>query len=117
MADHAELIANFVAVSGATPEQAQFYLEANNWDINADTSSFYKEPQARTASGGRDNRGASRVDEDDEDYVDKDDDENLDDVLSQSAPKSASKKQKRVHTFEHLSEKEKYGKKSVSVQT
>ncbi|KAG0340049.1 hypothetical protein BG005_003313 [Podila minutissima] len=84
MADHAELIASFVAVSGATPEQAQLYLEANNWDINAATSSFYEEPQAGAASGGRDNRGASRVDEDD--------DEDLADVLAQSAPKSASKK-------------------------
>lgn len=34
MADHQELIANFVGVVGSTPEQAQFYLEANNWDIN-----------------------------------------------------------------------------------
>lgn len=34
MADHAELIANFVAVSGAIPEQAQFYFEANSWDID-----------------------------------------------------------------------------------
>ncbi|KFH63109.1 hypothetical protein MVEG_11146 [Podila verticillata NRRL 6337] len=82
MADHAELI----AVSGAAPEQAQFYLEANNWDLNAATSSFYEEPQEGAASGGRDNRGASRVDED---CIG--DDEDLDDVLAQSAPKSASK--------------------------
>lgn len=34
MVDHNELIAQFVSVSGATAEQAQFYLEANNWDIN-----------------------------------------------------------------------------------
>lgn len=34
MADHAELIANFVAVSGAIPEQAQFYFEVNSWDID-----------------------------------------------------------------------------------
>ena len=33
MADHAELIANFVADSEATPELAQFYVEANSWDI------------------------------------------------------------------------------------
>lgn len=47
MADHAELIANFVAVSGATPEQAQFYLEANNWDINVTRkqSSHHTHPQ------------------------------------------------------------------------
>ncbi|KAF9368921.1 hypothetical protein CPB97_004143 [Podila verticillata] len=102
MADHAELIANFVAVSGATPEQAQFYLEANNWDINTATSSFSEEPQAGAASGERDNRGASRVDEDDEDYVDEDDDNDLDDVLAQSALSL-------LHTFEHLPEKEKYG--------
>ncbi|KAK3844103.1 MAG: hypothetical protein J3R72DRAFT_438919 [Linnemannia gamsii] len=91
MADHAELIANFVAVSGATTEQAQFYLEANNWDINAATSSFYEEPQAGTGSVG--NRGtASRVaDDDDDDYEDED----LEDVLAQSAPKSASAEGKR----------------------
>lgn len=34
MVDHNELIAQFVSISGATAEQAQFYLEANNWDIN-----------------------------------------------------------------------------------
>ncbi|KAG0376552.1 hypothetical protein BGX24_007579 [Mortierella sp. AD032] len=85
MADHAELIANFVAVSGATTEQAQFYLEANNWDINV------RRPQAGTGSVG--NRGtASRVaDEDDDDYEDED----LEDVLAQSAPKSASAEGKR----------------------
>ncbi|KAF9324346.1 hypothetical protein BGZ91_002997 [Linnemannia elongata] len=94
MADHAELIANFVAVSGATPEQAQFYLEANNWDINAATSSFYEEPQAGAASGGRSSRGASRADEDDDDYVD-DDEVDLGDILTDSAPKSASSEGKR----------------------
>ncbi|KAF9307664.1 hypothetical protein BG003_000388 [Podila horticola] len=70
MADHAEHIANFVAVSGATAELAQVYFEASNWDINV--------------------AGAIRVDKDDEGYVDEDDDE--DDDLAQSAPKSASKK-------------------------
>ena len=34
MADQEDLIANFLAVTGATPEQARFYLEANNWDIS-----------------------------------------------------------------------------------
>ncbi|OAQ23288.1 hypothetical protein K457DRAFT_25219 [Linnemannia elongata AG-77] len=67
MADHAELIANFVAVSGAIPEQAQFYFEANSWDIDAVTSRFYEEPQAGAGSGRRDYRGASRVAEEDED--------------------------------------------------
>ncbi|KAF9095056.1 hypothetical protein BGX23_001135 [Mortierella sp. AD031] len=85
MADHAELIANFVAVSGATPEQAQFYLEANNWDINAATSSFYEEPQTGAAVGG--STGASR-------HVD-DDEEDLDDVFAQTAPKSVSSEGKR----------------------
>ncbi|KAF9370566.1 hypothetical protein CPB97_002642 [Podila verticillata] len=79
MADHAELIANFVVVSGATPEQAQFYPRPTTG-----TSTFYEEPQAGAASGGRDNRGTSHVDEDN--------DEDLDDVLAQSALKSASKK-------------------------
>ncbi|KAK3823852.1 MAG: hypothetical protein JOS17DRAFT_792914 [Linnemannia elongata] len=68
MVDHDELIANFVAVCGATPEQAQVYLEANNWDINVTRpqSSLYEESQAGATSGGRENRGASRVDEDDD---------------------------------------------------
>ncbi|KAF9274153.1 hypothetical protein BGZ88_003224 [Linnemannia elongata] len=83
MADHAELIANFVTVSGAIPEQAQFYFVANSWDIDAVTSRFYEEPQAGGAgSGGRDNRGASRVAEDD--------------VLAHSTPKPASKKKIKV---------------------
>ncbi|KAF9924881.1 hypothetical protein BGZ67_009026 [Mortierella alpina] len=82
MADHADLIANFVADSEATPEQAQFYVEANSWDIGAVTSRFHEEPQAGAASGRRNNRGASRVDEDDRD---------LDNVLEHSAPKPASK--------------------------
>ncbi|KAG9319800.1 hypothetical protein KVV02_003677 [Mortierella alpina] len=83
MADNAELITNFVADSEATPEQAQFYVEANSWDIDAVTSRFYEEAQAGAVSGRRNNRGASRVDEDYED---------LGNVLAQSAPKPASKK-------------------------
>ncbi|KAG0060067.1 hypothetical protein BGZ89_012564 [Linnemannia elongata] len=88
MADHAEPIANFVAVSGAIPEKAQFYFEANSWYIDAVTSRFYEEPQAGAGSGGRDNRGASRVAEEDED---------LDDVMAHSAPKPASKKKVSAH--------------------
>ncbi|KAF9018858.1 hypothetical protein BGZ52_003943 [Haplosporangium bisporale] len=80
MADHAELIANFVAVSGATPEQAQFYLEANNWDINV---TGHEQPLRGTTG---------RQEQLQEDYVDEDDDEDLNDVLAQPAPKSASKK-------------------------
>ncbi|KAF9908985.1 hypothetical protein EC991_009167 [Linnemannia zychae] len=91
MADHAELIANFVAVSGATPEQAQFYLEANSWDINAATSSFYEEPQAGAGSGGNRGSASHANDEDDDDYEDED----LQDALAQSAPKSASSEGKR----------------------
>ncbi|KAF9326956.1 hypothetical protein BGZ91_001713 [Linnemannia elongata] len=85
MADHAELIANFVAVSGAIPEQAQFYFEAHSWgiDVTCCHEQVYEEPQAGAGSGGRDNRGASRVTEEDED---------LDDVMAHSAPKPASKK-------------------------
>ncbi|KAF9933881.1 hypothetical protein FBU30_004049 [Linnemannia zychae] len=106
MSDHAELIANFVGISGATPEQAQFYLEANNWDINAATSSFYEEPQ--TGTGGRSSTHANIADNDDDD---------LEELLAQSAPKSSSAEGKRkadssgrrqggIATFRDLSKSE-----------
>ncbi|KAG0228197.1 hypothetical protein BGW41_003516 [Actinomortierella wolfii] len=63
MADHAELIANFVAVVGATPEQARFYLEANNWNIDAAMSNYYDEPNADVA-GHTAHSGASMEQED-----------------------------------------------------
>ncbi|KAJ2512769.1 protein phosphatase regulator [Coemansia sp. RSA 1939] len=47
MSDAAEqrgLIQQWLAVNPGTEEQAQFYLEANNWDLNAALSNFYEEP-------------------------------------------------------------------------
>ncbi|KAG9060874.1 hypothetical protein KI688_007943 [Linnemannia hyalina] len=79
MVDHAELIANFAVISGATPEQAQFYPEANNWDIHL------------TRPGAAFTRN-HRQKQHQEDYADEGDDEDLDDVLAQPAPKSVSKK-------------------------
>ncbi|KAF8929226.1 hypothetical protein BGZ58_009087, partial [Dissophora ornata] len=91
MADHSELIANFVGVVGSTPEQAEFYLEANNWDINAALSNFYEEPEAGAGAGAGD-RGKSRAttanDAFDDDYVDEDEDEDLDDIIASTAPRS-----------------------------
>ncbi|KAJ2236179.1 protein phosphatase regulator [Coemansia sp. RSA 1722] len=39
-----ELIQNWLAVNPGTETQARFYLEANNWDLNAALSSFYEQP-------------------------------------------------------------------------
>ncbi|KAJ2746196.1 protein phosphatase regulator [Coemansia sp. BCRC 34301] len=38
------LIQNWLAVNPGTEDQARFYLEANNWDLNAALSNFYEEP-------------------------------------------------------------------------
>ncbi|KAF9975569.1 hypothetical protein BGZ73_000782 [Actinomortierella ambigua] len=63
MNNHAELIANFVAVVGATPEQAEFYLEANNWNIDAAMSNYYDEPNAATT--GHTARSAASIEQED----------------------------------------------------
>ncbi|KAJ2817762.1 protein phosphatase regulator, partial [Coemansia sp. 'formosensis'] len=39
-----ELIQSWLAVNPGTEDQARFYLEANNWDLNAALSNFYEEP-------------------------------------------------------------------------
>ncbi|KAJ1665594.1 protein phosphatase regulator [Coemansia sp. RSA 1813] len=39
-----ELIQQWLAVNPGTEQQAQFFLEANNWDLNAALSNFYEEP-------------------------------------------------------------------------
>ncbi|KAJ2556957.1 protein phosphatase regulator [Coemansia sp. RSA 1933] len=39
-----ELIQQWLAVNPGTEEQAHFFLEANNWDLNAALSNFYEEP-------------------------------------------------------------------------
>ncbi|KAF8973462.1 hypothetical protein BGZ46_009836 [Entomortierella lignicola] len=90
MADHEDLIAQFAGIVGSTPEQAQFYLEANNWDINAATSNYFEEPEAAATQAG--SRGKSRAtvqDDGDDDYVD-DDDDDLDDIIARTAPKISS---------------------------
>lgn len=40
MASTDENVSQFVSVTGATPEQAQFFLESANGDLNAALSSF-----------------------------------------------------------------------------
>ncbi|KAG0207492.1 hypothetical protein BGX28_001269 [Mortierella sp. GBA30] len=87
MADHQELIANFVGIVGSTPEQAQFYLEANNWDINSAMSNYYEEPEAATTEG----RGRSTAAQADDD----DDDEDLDDIIARTAPRTSASEGKR----------------------
>ncbi|KAF9437873.1 hypothetical protein BGZ76_010750 [Entomortierella beljakovae] len=90
MADHSQLIADFVGIVGSTPEQASFYLEANNWDINAAMSNYYEEPEAATVGSGAKSK-ATVKDDDDEDYIDEDDnDEDLDEIISSTAPMSSS---------------------------
>ncbi|KAF9989007.1 hypothetical protein BGZ75_007917 [Mortierella antarctica] len=92
MADHQELIANFVGVVGSTPEQAQFYLEANNWDINSAMSNYYEEPEAATTGGrGRSTASLSQAGDDDDD----DDDDDLDDIIARSAPRASAADGKR----------------------
>ncbi|KAJ1814013.1 protein phosphatase regulator, partial [Coemansia sp. RSA 2598] len=39
-----ELIQSWLAVNPESETQARFYLEANNWDLNAALSSFYEQP-------------------------------------------------------------------------
>ncbi|KAI7833386.1 hypothetical protein BX661DRAFT_178303 [Kickxella alabastrina] len=39
-----ELIENWLNINPGTESQARFYLEANNWDLNAALSSFYEQP-------------------------------------------------------------------------
>ncbi|KAF9897458.1 hypothetical protein BX616_005557, partial [Lobosporangium transversale] len=84
MADHQELIANFVGVVDSTPEQAQFYLEANNWDLNEALSNFYEEPEAASAAGANTGSSASKAEKD------EDDDDDLKDIIARTAPKTSS---------------------------
>ncbi|KAJ2848294.1 protein phosphatase regulator [Coemansia brasiliensis] len=42
--DHNDLIQKWLDVNPGTEEQARFYLEANNWDLNAALSNFYEGP-------------------------------------------------------------------------
>ncbi|KAF9306926.1 hypothetical protein BGZ74_002017 [Mortierella antarctica] len=83
MVDHNELIAQFVSVSSATAEQAQFYLEANNWDINAATSNFYEEPDA--SIGGRE--GSAAIHD-----TDEEEDEDMDDIVAHTGSTSDGKR-------------------------
>ncbi|KAG0343631.1 hypothetical protein BG004_005125 [Podila humilis] len=83
MVDHSELIAQFVSISGATAEQAQFYLEANNWDINAATSNFYEEPEISSV-------GAQGIS--DEDHEIGEDVDGLEDIVAHTASTSEGKR-------------------------
>ncbi|KAJ2164652.1 hypothetical protein GGF45_006107, partial [Coemansia sp. RSA 551] len=39
-----DLVQKWLDVNPGTEEQARFYLEANNWDLNAALSNFYEGP-------------------------------------------------------------------------
>ncbi|CAG8590550.1 SEP-domain-containing protein [Rhizophagus irregularis] len=65
MTDEADLIAQFTGIVSCNEQQARFYLEATNWDLNAAVVNYYDgtnaestigEPEA-TASGSRDTGG------------------------------------------------------------
>ncbi|KAF9159627.1 hypothetical protein DFQ26_006330 [Actinomortierella ambigua] len=88
MTDHAELIANFVAVVGATPEQAEFYLEANNWNIDAAMSNYYDEPNADIAS--RTARSEASIEQEDYSEIE-------DDLASPSMSSTAAGKRKATN--------------------
>ncbi|KAJ1902856.1 protein phosphatase regulator, partial [Tieghemiomyces parasiticus] len=47
--DHSDLVAQFVTIVSCDADKALFYLEANNWDINAALSNFYEEPPMSSA--------------------------------------------------------------------
>ncbi|CAG8499843.1 2591_t:CDS:10 [Dentiscutata erythropus] len=42
MSDHSELIERFTASVSCDEQQARFYLEANNWDLNAAVDNYYE---------------------------------------------------------------------------
>ncbi|KAF9429549.1 hypothetical protein BGZ94_010319 [Podila epigama] len=88
MVDHSELIAQFVSVSGTTPEQAQFYLESANWDIDTATSNFYDAPDASSAGGARAGASSAAAHNDD------DNDEDLQHIIGRTASASSEGKRK-----------------------
>ncbi|KAJ1969804.1 protein phosphatase regulator [Dispira parvispora] len=47
--DHDDLIQQFIGIVPCEVDKARFYLEANNWDINAAMSNFYEEPPMSSA--------------------------------------------------------------------
>jgi len=66
MTDEADLIKQFTLIVSCDEQQARFYLEATNWDINAALVSYYEGTSAEsaigevpevTASGSRDTGG------------------------------------------------------------
>jgi hypothetical protein len=54
MASEDQNLSSFIAVTGATPEQAQFFLESANGDVDAAVSSFLddKDPSAALDASG-----------------------------------------------------------------
>ncbi|TPX61857.1 hypothetical protein PhCBS80983_g00886 [Powellomyces hirtus] len=54
MADKEDLISQLAGITGCTADQARFFLEANKWDIQEATSSFYEaaESGGTAAAGG-----------------------------------------------------------------
>ncbi|KAJ3369361.1 hypothetical protein GGF31_005265 [Allomyces arbusculus] len=55
MADHAqndELVAQFVAVTGANDTQARFFLDAANWQLDAAVTAFFDNPTGAPSAAG-----------------------------------------------------------------
>ncbi|ORX98046.1 SEP-domain-containing protein [Basidiobolus meristosporus CBS 931.73] len=50
MADQDQLIAQFNSITGSDVQNAKFFLEANNWDVNAAVSNFFESGEPNVAS-------------------------------------------------------------------
>lgn len=46
MADHQDLVAQFCSLTSANPQQADFFLSANNWNLEGAVTSFFDNPSA-----------------------------------------------------------------------
>ncbi|POY75431.1 hypothetical protein BMF94_1501 [Rhodotorula taiwanensis] len=55
MASEQEQLAQFAALTGASLNQAQFYLDANNKDLNAAVASYFDNPAGGSTAGNDDN--------------------------------------------------------------
>ncbi|KAG0227226.1 hypothetical protein B0O80DRAFT_485478 [Mortierella sp. GBAus27b] len=81
--DHEELIANFVGIVNSTPEQAKFYLEANGWDLDAATTSFFDDPPETVAGEGTEGGPTTAA----QNY---DDEEDLDEIIARTTGQTGS---------------------------
>ncbi|KAF9934933.1 hypothetical protein BGZ65_003570 [Modicella reniformis] len=95
MEEHDVYIAQFMGVVNSTQEQAEFYLEANNWNVEAALMSYYDQQEGAGAGAGArsgDTRGGvsttatAGLDNRDDDP----DIEDLDAIIARTAPPAAS---------------------------